>query len=519
MRRLAAVDWLLLGTTLPIMLIGVVGTVVHGVMPAASRAASDIFGLDPAVGQLLVALGLAAVLVPAHRIVRPWIDRWFFPERATLEQGFEQLLGQIPNLADMQELTQLVGERLDALLRPSVVVLYARAGDLFAPVAVRGRSAPPAFAARSALIAALQERTTPLAAKRWTARRTASLAPFERAAIETLEAAVLVPIRSGAELAAFWCLGPKRSGDIYTSTDLALLGAVAGAISDRLLTLGEAWSTRQPSAVGEEEPTPVMTDSPRMRGAETTNLQRPPDGQGLHPWLMGAAPPGFLPQNPAADQSGTEPQKGRHSRASGFGDTLEASPAMAPADDACVFQREGEYWTLAYRGKTARLRDTKGLNYIARLLAQPGCELYVRDLAAKDAPGHAGNGSGAVCVEGDLGTILDARATAQYKERLAEARQEHEAATAAGDLGQATRLQQEIETITDQLTAAYGLSGRARTVGDPAERVRKAVTNQIRRTLDRICAAHPDLGHHLSIALRTGLLCAYRPEHPVEWRL
>ena len=159
------------------------------------------------------------------------------------------------------------------------------------------------------------------------------------------------------------------------------------------------------------------------------------------------------------------------------------------------------------------------MHYIACPLAQPGCELHVRDLATPDDPGNTGNGSARVYVEGDLGTILDARATAQYKERLAEARQELEEATAAADLGQAARLQHEIESITEQLTAAYGLGGRPRSVGDPAERVRKAVTNQIRRALDLIRAAHPYLGRHLTTALRTGFVCAYRPEHPVAWRL
>ena len=191
----------------------------------------------------------------------------------------------------------------------------------------------------------------------------------------------------------------------------------------------------------------------------------------------------------------------------------------AAADQPNVFHQEGEYWTVAYRGKTARLRDTKGLHHIARLLAQPGCDLHVRDLAAMDQPGNSHDSAGSVCVEGDLGAILDGRATAQYKERLAEARQELEEATAAGDLGQAARARHEVETITEQLAAAYGLGGRARTAGDPAERVRKAVTNQIRRALDRIRAAHSDLGRHLSNALRTGFVCTYRPEHPVVWRL
>jgi tetratricopeptide (TPR) repeat protein len=110
-------------------------------------------------------------------------------------------------------------------------------------------------------------------------------------------------------------------------------------------------------------------------------------------------------------------------------------------DQANVFHREGEYWTVTYRGKTARLRDTKGLAYIARLLAQPGHDTHVRDLVALDV--HSNTPDAPMTVEGDLGTILDARATAQYKERLADARQELEEATAAGDLGHAERLQHE----------------------------------------------------------------------------
>ena len=178
--------------------------------------------------------------MPAQRVVRPRIDRLLFPQRVALEQGFAHLLAAISSCADMQELTRLVGERLDALLQPAAAVVYARAqadDEVFTPLAVRGRPAPPAFAAQSTLITALQERTTPLAAERWTARRSASLTPFERAAIETLEVAVLVPFHRGPDLVAFSCLGPKRSGDIYTPTDLAWLGAVAGKVSDRLLAL------------------------------------------------------------------------------------------------------------------------------------------------------------------------------------------------------------------------------------------------------------------------------------------
>ena len=54
------------------------------------------------------------------------------------------------------------------------------------------------------------------------------LGPFDRAALETLAVPRwCVPVRQDDALAAFVCLGPKRSGDVYTSTDLSLL-AVGG---------------------------------------------------------------------------------------------------------------------------------------------------------------------------------------------------------------------------------------------------------------------------------------------------
>jgi Double zinc ribbon len=245
----------LFSATLSYSVLAILGlAIVLGVMPTASQAASDALGLAPAYGQMLFALGLAAIVVPAQRVVRPRIDRLLFPQRLAIEQGFEHLLAAISGCADMQELTRLVGERLDALLQPAAAVVYARAqvgDDVFTPLAVRGRTAPPAFAAQSTLIAALQERTTPLAAERWTARRAASLTPCERAAIETLDVAVLVPFRRGPNLVAFSCLGPKRSGDIYTPTDLAWLGAVAGKVSDRLLALDATAVAEQARAMQE----------------------------------------------------------------------------------------------------------------------------------------------------------------------------------------------------------------------------------------------------------------------------
>jgi hypothetical protein len=48
---------------------------------------------------------------------------------------------------------------------------------------------------------------------------------------------------------------------------------------------------------------------------------------------------------------------------------LRAASAERPS--GYVFRREGEYWTIAYEGALFRLRDGKGLRYLAHLLSHP----------------------------------------------------------------------------------------------------------------------------------------------------
>ena len=80
-------------------------------------------------------------------------------------------------------------------------------------------------------------------------------------------------------------------------------------------------------------------------------------------------------------------------------------------------------------------------------------------------------------------------------------------------------VEEEIDAITDELTAAVGIGGRDRRVGSASERARVAATRGIRSALDRISASHPVLGQHLNVAIRTGTYCAYEPDPraPVKW--
>ncbi len=50
-----------------------------------------------------------------------------------------------------------------------------------------------------------------------------------------------------------------------------------------------------------------------------------------------------------------------------------------------IFRKEGEYWTIGYGGKAFRLKNSKGLAYLAQLLRHPWTEFHALDLVSATA--------------------------------------------------------------------------------------------------------------------------------------
>jgi predicted ATPase len=197
---------------------------------------------------------------------------------------------------------------------------------------------------------------------------------------------------------------------------------------------------------------------------------------------------------------------------SGRLDATETVAEIRVAEES-LFRREGQFWTLSYRGRTIRLKHAKGLQDLARLISMPGHEIHVLDLAG----GGAAPSGQALRRAGDLGDMLDAQARAEYRRRLAELEDDIADAEQFADLGRAEKSRAERDFIATELAAALGLGGRPRRAGDPAERARKAVAGRIRLTIGRIDEAAPDLARHLANAVHTGTFCVYRPEVPIDW--
>jgi pimeloyl-ACP methyl ester carboxylesterase len=205
--------------------------------------------------------------------------------------------------------------------------------------------------------------------------------------------------------------------------------------------------------------------------------------------------------------------------------------SSAPEAVQGTFRREGEFWTVASWGEVFRLKDVRGLAYIAYLLGHPGEEFHVLSLAGKQ--GEAGELAEPASAEqatqsdltvgrmGDAGEMLDAQAKAAYKRRTAELREQLEEARERGQVDRVDQLEEEIEAVGRELSRAVGLGGRDRRAASAAERARINVTRAIKIALERIAEHNPALATLLTSSIRTGTFCSYTPDSrlPASWQL
>ncbi|HEY0709920.1 MAG TPA: AAA family ATPase [Polyangia bacterium] len=165
---------------------------------------------------------------------------------------------------------------------------------------------------------------------------------------------------------------------------------------------------------------------------------------------------------------------------------------------------EGEIWALAHAGVVFRLKDSLGLQYLARLFGAPGREIHVLDLVGTRGAGDAVDG-------GDAGELLDDEARETYRRRLEDLRDTLAEAESFGDSARVSRTQEEIDFLAAELGRAVGLGGRVRRAGGAAERARSAVQRRIKNALSRIDEQDPELGKYLARTVRTGNFCVFRP--------
>ncbi len=216
-----------------------------------------------------------------------------------------------------------------------------------------------------------------------------------------------------------------------------------------------------------------------------------------------------------------------------FGNSCPA-PEQVPDKRRGTFRRSGNGWILGYEGTSFHMGNTKGIQYIAYLLAEPRRQFHVLDLTAivdhhsDFSMGHRQRSIAANSLDelgmhdsrfGAVMPLLDQTSKDEYRRRLTEIASDLDEAREHGHVLTVEQLQEERDTILEELRRATGLGGRDRSAPSPEERARTRVRKQIKAVLDRLSKHHLPLSQHLQNSIKTGYLCSYEPDQDVEWTL
>jgi hypothetical protein len=179
-----------------------------------------------------------------------------------------------------------------------------------------------------------------------------------------------------------------------------------------------------------------------------------------------------------------------------------AAPATTQARPAFTLACEGDVWRVTYGKTSVRVRDSRGLRLLARLVERPDEEIHVLVLASDE---------GAAVREATGGALLDERARRAYKERLADLSEAIDEAERNSDAGRLAKLRRERDMLEAEIARAVGLGGRAREAGSATERARVNVQRRLKDAIARVAEADAAIGRFLERAVRTGTYCCFRP--------
>lgn len=230
------------------LVIGLAFIIGATVLPRAAQAGADLLGISSDFGRVGLSALLGMGVYFAHGQLRPRIERVFFAERYALDTGVHDLVARMRVAENVEALACEMADTLVGTIRPASCVVYALKDDEYVPLVARTPAAPPSLPAAGPLLATVRDRRAPLAAENGGEPIVGALDPFESASLEALNAEVVVPIRRGENLDLLLCLGAKRSGDIYTPTDIKLLrmvGETAGFCLDRFAQTAVIEQTKQ----------------------------------------------------------------------------------------------------------------------------------------------------------------------------------------------------------------------------------------------------------------------------------
>jgi hypothetical protein len=206
--------------------------------------------------------------------------------------------------------------------------------------------------------------------------------------------------------------------------------------------------------------------------------------------------------------------------------TFRATPAVSALFDrlcpktvggvtGAVFRRIGKGRLLVFEDRMEVVRETKGCEYIAFLLANRGVPQHASEVVV----GGAKSNELTTLARRRGEAVFDRAGWAELKDRSATLLAEVAEARRRGDHAAEDRAQAEITAIAAQADRARGKGGRDRRLLSASERTRKAVWIAIDRALKEIKSVHEPLWQHLHTSIVRGTFLLYSPPIPLPWQL
>jgi len=198
---------------------------------------------------LVSALALVLVIRQGAARARSWIDARFFRDAYDAEQVLTELGADVRTIVDTQALLATVTQRLASALHITRLAALLREDGSFSPAHRIGEAPEVRLSAASPVALRLRDSRQPLRVdlddpRSWVNREADAA---DREALAALQAELLLPLASRDALLGILSLGPKRSEEPYSPSDVRLLEVVAAqtaiALENSQLTAAVARET------------------------------------------------------------------------------------------------------------------------------------------------------------------------------------------------------------------------------------------------------------------------------------
>jgi PAS domain S-box-containing protein len=220
--RLLDVDRILSRALTYLLTLGVALGTFYGLIALISYIIEQSIRADNPLLIGLFLVVLAVGLIPVRDLIQRAIDRFFYRAPADYRRVLTKLSRGLVVTPNLIQILQMLEEQLYQALAPErfVIYLYNDEYGQYFPHATREDSAP-AYPADEPLVNVIQKADAPF----WLSPGLPL--PETLRDYQMLSGYTFVPLHYEGRLIGFFVLGPRRSGELYTSDDLDFLAAVA----------------------------------------------------------------------------------------------------------------------------------------------------------------------------------------------------------------------------------------------------------------------------------------------------